>query len=112
MLRGLYSALSICFAICLIANGALAQTAPPEGVRVRELGPMQPHWVFLISPAGLDSEQATKVEVVDGDSLQLLGMLTGGMLGPETSWFVFVVIALLFLFFSRLYPSPSPNATS
>ena len=80
MLRGLYSALSICFAICLIANGALAQTAPPEGVRVRELGPMQPHWVFLISPAGLDSEEAAKVEVVDGDSLQILGMLTGGLL--------------------------------
>ena len=41
---------------------------------------MQPHWVFLISPAGLDSEEAAKVEVVDGDSLQILGMLTGGML--------------------------------
>jgi len=38
--------------------------------------------------------------------------LTGGMLGPETSWFVFPIIALLFLVFSRLYPSPSPNATS
>jgi CAAX protease family protein len=38
--------------------------------------------------------------------------LTGGMLGPEASCFVFIVIALLFLIFSRLYPSPSPNATS
>jgi methylamine dehydrogenase heavy chain len=64
----------------MLAVGALAQTPPPEGVRVRELGPIQPHWVFLISPAGLDSELASKVEVIDGDSLQLLGMLTGGML--------------------------------
>jgi methylamine dehydrogenase heavy chain len=76
---GLRSAL-VSVAICLLAVGALAQTPPPEGVRVRELGPIQPHWVFLISPAGLDSELASKVEVVDGDSLQLLGMLTGGML--------------------------------
>ena len=64
----------------VLASGALAQTAPPEGVRVRQLGPMQPHWVFLISPAGLDSEEAAKVEVVDGDALQILGMLTGGLL--------------------------------
>ncbi len=81
MLRGFCSALLVCGAICLLTVEVLAQTPPPEGVRVRELGPMQPHWVFLISPGGLDSEQATKVEVVDGDSLQLLGMLTGGMLG-------------------------------
>ena len=76
---GLRSALLICVAICLAAQ-ALAQTPPPEGVRVRELGPIQRHWVFLISPAGLDSQLASKVEVIDGDSLQLLGMLTGGML--------------------------------
>lgn len=36
--------------------------------------------------------------------------LTGGMLGPEASWFVFVVIALLFLMFSRIYPSPPKNS--
>jgi methylamine dehydrogenase heavy chain len=69
----------VCAAICLLAAGALAQTPPPEGVRVRELGPIRPHWAFLISPAGLDSEEAAKVEVIDGDSLQVLGMLTGGL---------------------------------
>jgi methylamine dehydrogenase heavy chain len=79
MVRGFRSVLPVCAAISLLAAGALAQTPPPEGVRVRELGPMQPHWVFLISPAGLDSEEAAKVEVIDGDSLQLLGMLTGGL---------------------------------
>jgi methylamine dehydrogenase heavy chain len=42
---------------------------------------MQAHWVFLISPAGADSSEATKIELVDGDSLQILGMLTGGLLG-------------------------------
>ena len=29
--------------------------------------------------------------------------LTGGLLGPEASWIVFVVIALLFALFDRLY---------
>jgi uncharacterized protein len=33
--------------------------------------------------------------------------LTGGMLGPEASWLVFIVIALLFLIFPRFY---RPNA--
>lgn len=31
--------------------------------------------------------------------------LTGGLLGPEASWMVFVVIALMFGSFNRLYPS-------
>jgi methylamine dehydrogenase heavy chain len=70
----------VCAAIWMSAAPGFAQTPPPEGVRVRELGPVQPHWVFLVSPAGIDSEQATKVEIVDGDSLQMLGMLTGGLL--------------------------------
>jgi len=48
---------------------------------VRELGPIRPHWVFLDSPAGADSEEATKIEVIDGDSFQMLGMLTGGLIG-------------------------------
>lgn len=82
MLRRFYSTLPLwCAAIWMSAVGVFAQTPPPEGVRVRELGPMQPHWVFLVSPAGVDSETATKVEVVDGDALQMLGMLTGGLLG-------------------------------
>ncbi|HEV2297604.1 MAG TPA: CPBP family intramembrane glutamic endopeptidase [Candidatus Acidoferrales bacterium] len=36
--------------------------------------------------------------------------LTGGMLGPEASWFAFIVIALLFLAFSQLYPSCSRSS--
>jgi uncharacterized protein len=41
--------------------------------------------------------------------------LTGGMLGPEASRFVFIVLALLFLIFSRVYrhqrvPAASPDA--
>lgn len=36
--------------------------------------------------------------------------LTGGMLGPEASRFVFIVIALLFLIFPFVYrPRPTPN---
>lgn len=37
--------------------------------------------------------------------------LTGGMLGPEASWFVFIVIALLFLIFSRVYRPLAPAAS-
>src|SRR5689334_12911056 len=81
MLRGLGFALSACLAIALAALSAWAQTPPPEGVKVRELGPIAPHWLFLISPAGPDSTEATKIELVDGDTFQLLGMLTGGLLG-------------------------------
>jgi uncharacterized protein len=33
--------------------------------------------------------------------------LTGGLLGPEASWFIGIVLVLLFLLFPRLYPSPS-----
>jgi uncharacterized protein len=29
--------------------------------------------------------------------------LTGGLLGPEASWLVFVMIALMFAIFNRLY---------
>jgi methylamine dehydrogenase heavy chain len=83
MRRKSLSALLGCLTILLAAWIAAAQTPPPGGVRVRELGPIQPHWVFLISPAGADSTEATKVLVVDGDSLQLLGMLTGGLLGTS-----------------------------
>ncbi len=82
MRAGFYFALIfLCAAISIAAAGAFAQTPPAEGVQVRELGPIAPHWVFLVSPAGVDSETATKVEIVDGDSLQMLGMLTGGLLG-------------------------------
>ncbi len=81
MSRKAWSLLFVIFLICVTAMTVPAQPPPPEGVSVRELGPIQPHWVFLISPAGVDSEEATKVEVIDGDSLQFLGMLTGGVLG-------------------------------
>jgi membrane protease YdiL (CAAX protease family) len=32
--------------------------------------------------------------------------LTGGLLGPEASWLVFPVIAVMFVVFARLYPRP------
>jgi membrane protease YdiL (CAAX protease family) len=37
--------------------------------------------------------------------------ITGGMLGPEASWFVFPVIALLFLGFHFVYRQPTTPAT-
>jgi membrane protease YdiL (CAAX protease family) len=39
--------------------------------------------------------------------------LTGGLLGPEASWMVFVVIFLMFVIFNRLYPQKKfPSSVS
>ena len=58
-------------------SGALAQMPPEEGVKVRELPPAGPHWVFVMNPFS-GTLEVTSVFVVDGDSLQVLGELTGG----------------------------------
>jgi methylamine dehydrogenase heavy chain len=58
-------------------SGALAQMPPEEGVKVRELPPAGPHWVFVMNPFS-GTLEVSSVFVVDGDSLQVLGELTGG----------------------------------
>jgi len=59
-------------------SGALAQLPPEEGVKVRELPLAGPHWVFVMNPFS-GTLQVTSVFAVDGDSLQVLGQMTGGI---------------------------------
>ncbi|HLK86314.1 MAG TPA: amine dehydrogenase large subunit [Candidatus Binataceae bacterium] len=58
--------------------GARAQMPPEEGVKVRELPLAGPHWVFIMNPFS-GTLQVTSVFVVDGDSLQIMGQMTGGI---------------------------------
>lgn len=58
--------------------GALAQMPPEEGVKVRELPPAGPHWVFVMNPFS-GTLEVTAVFAIDGDSLQVLGEVTGGL---------------------------------
>ena len=59
-------------------SGALAQLPPEEGVKVRELPLAGPHWVFVMNPFS-GTLQVTSVFAVDGDALQVLGQMTGGI---------------------------------
>lgn len=59
-------------------SGALAQMPPEEGVKVRELPLAGPHWVFVMNPFS-GTLQVTSVFAVDGDSLEVLGQMTGGI---------------------------------
>jgi methylamine dehydrogenase heavy chain len=59
-------------------SGALAQMPPEEGVKVRELPPAGPHWVFVMNPFS-GTLEVTSVFAIDGDSLQVLGQMTGGI---------------------------------
>ncbi len=60
-----------------------AQAPPEEGVKVRELPPAGPHWVFVMAPFS-GTLEVTSVVVVDGDSLKVLGQLTGGLVSAFT----------------------------
>jgi methylamine dehydrogenase heavy chain len=57
---------------------ALAQMPPEEGVKVRELPLGGPHWVFVMNPFS-GTLEVTSVFAIDGDSLQVLGQMTGGV---------------------------------
>jgi methylamine dehydrogenase heavy chain len=58
--------------------GARAQMPPEEGVKVRTLPPAAPHWVFVMNPFS-GTLEVTSVFAIDGDSLQVLGQMTGGV---------------------------------
>lgn len=71
-------ALSVSSYLCPgVASYVFAQV-PSEGVRVREMPPQSPHWAFLVSPI-FGSFAVSAVMIVDGDSVKILGMLTGGL---------------------------------
>jgi hypothetical protein len=62
-----------------LGSGALAQMPPEEGVKVRQLPQPGPHWVFVMNPVSGGSLEVTSVFAIDGDSLKVLGEMTGGV---------------------------------
>ena len=58
--------------------GALAQMPPNEQVTVLQLPAASPHWVATMTPLG-GSIMMTPIVLIDGDTLQVLGNLSGGL---------------------------------
>src|ERR1700690_2891516 len=65
-------------AIAWCGPGALAQMPPNEQVTVLQLPSASPHWVATMTPLG-GSIMMTPVVLIDGDTLQVLGNLSGGL---------------------------------
>ncbi len=63
-------------AVCEV-TGALAQMPPQEQVTILELPPVAPHWIAATSFGG--SIMVTPITLIDGDSLKVLGTITGGL---------------------------------
>ena len=76
--RAVYILIALCGLLTWCGAGARAQMPPEEGVKVRELPLAGPHWVFIMNPFS-GTLQVTSVFVVDGDSLQIMGQMTGGI---------------------------------
>lgn len=77
---GLVVAIVLSVGVACGLPSARAQMPPREQVTIRELPPVSAHWVAVMSPfAG--SITVTPVVLVDGDSLQVIGMLSGGIAG-------------------------------
>ena len=77
-------------------SGALAQMPPEEGVKVRELPLAGPHWVFVMNPFS-GTLQVTSVFAIDGDKLQVLGQMTGGItsafaIAPDQSRYIWPIL--------------------
>jgi hypothetical protein len=69
-------ALLLGVAVCT-GTGALAQMPPQEQVTILELPPVSPHWIATASFGG--SIMVTPITLVDGDSLKVIGTITGGL---------------------------------
>jgi methylamine dehydrogenase heavy chain len=63
-------------AFCQVMS-ALAQMPPQEQVTILQLPPVSPHWIAMASFG--DSIMVTPITLIDGDSLQVLGTITGGL---------------------------------
>ena len=82
MIRRLMLRCAVVLALSFTCVGESAAQAPPEeGASVAVLPAPAAHWVFLYNISGLGSITPTNVTILDGDSRQLLGMLTGGIGG-------------------------------
>jgi len=70
------AAIFLCVAVCAVPT-ALAEMPPQEQVTVLELPPVAPHWIAATSSGG--SIMVTPITLIDGDSLRVMGTITGGM---------------------------------
>jgi methylamine dehydrogenase heavy chain len=64
-------------AVCA-GPGAFAQMPPQEQITINSLPPASPHWTVALSPLS-GSITATPLVIIDGDSLRVLGNITGGL---------------------------------
>ena len=62
---------------CYAVAHARAAMPPQEQVNILELPPVAPHWIAVATFGG--SIMVTPIILIDGDSLQVLGTITGGM---------------------------------
>src|SRR5262249_3070360 len=62
--------------LCGVA-GARAEMPPQEQVTILELPPVAPHWIAVTSFGG--SIVVAPIPLIDGDSLRVMGTITGGM---------------------------------
>jgi methylamine dehydrogenase heavy chain len=73
--------LSVAIFTCLMGwggPGTLAQMPPNEQVTVMQLPAASPHWVATMTPLG-GSIMMTPIVLIDGDTQQVLGNLSGGL---------------------------------
>ncbi|HVB79055.1 MAG TPA: amine dehydrogenase large subunit [Candidatus Binataceae bacterium] len=70
------AAILVGVALCAVA-GAVAEMPPQERVTILELPPVSPHWIAASSFSG--SIVVTPITLIDGDSLKVMGTITGGM---------------------------------
>ncbi|HVA84015.1 MAG TPA: amine dehydrogenase large subunit [Candidatus Binataceae bacterium] len=75
---GLLIAAVLASTMVRVGPGALAQMPPNEQVTVLQLPAASPHWVATMTPLG-GSIMMTPVVLIDGDTLQVLGNLSGGL---------------------------------
>ena len=75
------SLLIVAILACMMAwggPGTLAQLPPNEQVTVLQLPPVSPHWVATMTPLA-GSIMMTPIVLIDGDTRQVLGNLSGGL---------------------------------
>jgi methylamine dehydrogenase heavy chain len=75
---GFLIALLLASAVAAGGPGALGQMPPNEQVTVLQLPEASPHWVATMTPLG-GSIMMTPIVLIDGDTLKVLGNLSGGL---------------------------------
>jgi methylamine dehydrogenase heavy chain len=58
--------------------GSFAQMPPNEQISVLQLPPASPHWIATMTPLS-GSIMMTPILLIDGDSLQVIGTISGGL---------------------------------